>query len=141
MSEQRRLKRRMAGVLKARLPDLKLERVRDPRKARGKRWALDVLLRTCVVGLACRCRNLVQTALGGGKPLSWDVGHGVRGRRPALDQKRAERDPGGDVVAADGFQHAGIVPQCDPTIRGTTEDAMERRHALDAQCSDRHPGA
>jgi len=61
MSEQNRLMRRMAGVLKARLPDLKLERVRDPRKARGKRWALDVLLRTCVVGLACRCRNLVQT--------------------------------------------------------------------------------
>lgn len=61
MSEQKRLSRRMAGVLKARLPDLKMERVRDPRKARGKRWSLDVLLRTCVVALACRRRSLAQT--------------------------------------------------------------------------------
>jgi len=61
MSEQKRLSRRMAGVLKARLPDLNLERVRDPRKARGKRWALEVLLKACVVALACRCRSLAQT--------------------------------------------------------------------------------
>lgn len=63
MAEQQRLNRRMAGVLKARLPDLELGLVRDPRQARGKRWSLGVLLRTCVVGMMCRCKNLAQVEL------------------------------------------------------------------------------
>ena len=61
MADTKRLSRRMAGLLKARLPDLRLEAVRDPRKARGKRWPLAVVLRMCVVGLMSRCKSLAQT--------------------------------------------------------------------------------
>jgi hypothetical protein len=56
-----RLSRRMAGLLKARLPDLRLDKVLDPRKCRGKRWSLDVVLRACITGLAARCKSLAQT--------------------------------------------------------------------------------
>lgn len=81
MLEQKRLSRRMAGVLKARLPDLKLERVRDPRKDRGKRWALGVLLKTVVVGLASRRRSLAQT-----ESLSAEMSSGMS-RMLGLDRR------------------------------------------------------
>jgi predicted transposase YbfD/YdcC len=51
----------MAGLLKARLPDLKLEAVRDPRKPKGKRWTLSTMLRMGIVGLMSRCKSLAQT--------------------------------------------------------------------------------
>ena len=47
--------------------------LKDPRKARGKRWPLDVLLKTCVTALACRCKSLAQT-----EALSQEMGPGVR---------------------------------------------------------------
>jgi hypothetical protein len=81
MSEQKRLSRRMAGVINARLPELKLERVPDPREARGKRWALGVLLKTVVVGLACRCRSLAQT-----ESLSEEMSSGMS-RMLGLDRR------------------------------------------------------
>lgn len=81
MSKQKRLSRRMAGVLKARLPELKLDRVRDPRKARGKRWSLDVLLGACVVGLTCRCRSLAQV-----ESLSQEMSCGM-GRMLGLNRR------------------------------------------------------
>jgi len=61
MANTKRLSRRMAGLLKARLPDLRLEAVRDPRKAKGKRWPLSVMLRMCVAGLMSRRKSLAQT--------------------------------------------------------------------------------
>ena len=60
MSDKQRLRRRMAGLIRARVPDLGLGRVQDPRKARGKRWSLEVILKTCLVAMACRCRSLAQ---------------------------------------------------------------------------------
>jgi len=73
MKENHRIRRRMAGVIKARLPDLKLDSVKDPRKARGKRWKLDVLLKTSVTAMACRCKSLAQT-----EDLSKEMGSGMR---------------------------------------------------------------
>lgn len=56
-----RLTSRMAGLLKARLPDLKLEEVEDPRSLRGRRWQLDSLLTAMVVAMAAGRRSLVET--------------------------------------------------------------------------------
>lgn len=62
MAQDRRMLRRIAGLLNARLPDARLEQVADPRQPRGKRWKrLAVLLRTTVVGLLAGCRSTAQT--------------------------------------------------------------------------------
>jgi len=54
--------RRIAGLLKTRLPDARLHQVADPRQARGKRWKrLDVLLRTTIVAMIAGCRSTAQT--------------------------------------------------------------------------------
>jgi hypothetical protein len=47
----------MAGLLKARLPELNLEAVPDPRSREG-RWSLGQILRTTLVGLMAGCKNL-----------------------------------------------------------------------------------
>ena len=49
--------RRMAGLLAARLPELNLEGVPDPR-AREGRWSLAQILRATLVGLMAGCRSL-----------------------------------------------------------------------------------
>jgi hypothetical protein len=49
--------RRLAGLLRARLPELELEAVPDPR-AREGRWSLAQLLRATLVGLMAGCRSL-----------------------------------------------------------------------------------
>jgi len=49
--------RRMAGLLRARLPELDLEGVPDPR-AREGRWSLAQILRATLVGLMAGCRSL-----------------------------------------------------------------------------------
>jgi hypothetical protein len=54
--EGRRL-RRMVGLLKARLPELDLDAVADPR-AREGRWSLGEILRATLVGLMAGCRSL-----------------------------------------------------------------------------------
>jgi len=53
---ERRL-RRMAGFLKARLPELDLAAVADPR-ARAGRWSLAQILRAALVGIMAGCRSL-----------------------------------------------------------------------------------
>jgi hypothetical protein len=50
--------RRIAGFLSARLPELKLKQVADPRSQRGKRWKIDQMLRALLVGLMSGARNL-----------------------------------------------------------------------------------
>lgn len=50
----------MAGLLRARLPELDLEAVADPR-AREGRWSLAQILRATLVGLMAGCRNLAET--------------------------------------------------------------------------------
>ena len=54
--EGRRL-RRMAGLLHARLPELDLDRVADPRARKG-RWSLAQVLRATLVGLMAGCKGL-----------------------------------------------------------------------------------
>ena len=55
MAQDRRMTRRIAGLLKARLPDTRLDDVADPRHARGKRWKrLSVLLRELVQAYGAR---------------------------------------------------------------------------------------
>ncbi len=49
--------RRVAGLLRARLPELGLEGVPDPR-AREGRWSLGQILRATLVGLMAGCRSL-----------------------------------------------------------------------------------
>jgi len=50
----------MAGLLQARLPELDLEGVPDPR-AREGRWSLAQLLRATLVGIMAGCRSLSET--------------------------------------------------------------------------------
>ena len=52
--------RRMAGLLRARIPELDLEAVPDPR-AREGRWSLAQILRATLVGLLAGCRSLWET--------------------------------------------------------------------------------
>jgi hypothetical protein len=61
MVKDRRMNRRMAGLLKARLPEPGLEQVPDPRRRRGRRWSLVTLLRTCLAAMAAGCRNLAES--------------------------------------------------------------------------------
>jgi hypothetical protein len=60
---KKRMLKRLLGLFKARLPELGLEQVPDPRKARGKRWSLGVVLKTCLVALTCRLQSLHPRAL------------------------------------------------------------------------------
>ena len=55
-----RLARRLCGVIAKRIPELKLHLVADPRKARGKRWRLQPLLRALLVGVIAGCKGLGQ---------------------------------------------------------------------------------
>lgn len=56
---QRRVTRRMAGLLNARLPEMALEQVGDPRR-RWRRWSLPQVLQAVVVGLMAGCRGLSE---------------------------------------------------------------------------------
>lgn len=58
--EETRMTQRMAGLLKARLPELRLEDVEDRRGARGQRWELSTLLMTLVTGLMAGRKSLLQ---------------------------------------------------------------------------------
>ena len=60
MSE-RRMRRRLLGWLGKHIPELELDEVADPRKARGRRWRLGTLLRTVVVAMVCGARSLRET--------------------------------------------------------------------------------
>ncbi len=53
--------RRMAGVLGARLPEIGLKQVTDPRDARGIRWDLDPLLTAPLVGMAAGLKSFAET--------------------------------------------------------------------------------
>jgi hypothetical protein len=60
MAQEARLTRRMLGVLIARLPEIRLDQVKDPRQRRGRRWVLEVLLRAVLVAMVAGCRSLAQ---------------------------------------------------------------------------------
>ena len=50
----------MAGLLQARLPELGLEDVPDPRARQG-RWSLAQILRAALLGLLAGCGSLAET--------------------------------------------------------------------------------
>jgi len=58
MAQEARLTRRMIGVLAARLPETRLDQVKDPRGLRGRRWALPILLRAVLVAMVAGCKSL-----------------------------------------------------------------------------------
>jgi len=60
MAQDVRFTRRMLGVLVARLPEIRLDRVEDPRQRRGQRWALDVLLRAVLAAMVAGSKSLAQ---------------------------------------------------------------------------------
>lgn len=58
MAQEGKMVRRLAGMFSARLPELQLDDVADPRHSKGKRWRLSTLLAALVVGLASGCKSL-----------------------------------------------------------------------------------
>jgi hypothetical protein len=56
-----RMPRRLLGMLRARLPELGLELVDDPRACQGQRWPLAPLLRAMLTGLLAGAQSLAQT--------------------------------------------------------------------------------
>ena len=50
----------MAGMFKARLPELGLSQVEDRRRRQGRRWPLPTLLRSVIVGMAAGLGSLAQ---------------------------------------------------------------------------------
>jgi hypothetical protein len=52
--------RRLVGLLHARLPELDLDAVADPR-AREGRWSLAQILRATLVGLMAGCKSLAES--------------------------------------------------------------------------------
>jgi hypothetical protein len=57
---ERRLEKRLAGMLRKRLPEAGLEEVDDPRSRRGQRHDLGAMLRTVVVGMLSGCKSLLE---------------------------------------------------------------------------------
>jgi predicted transposase YbfD/YdcC len=51
----------MIGALKARLPELRLDEVEDPRDRRGKRWKIESLLTAPLVAILAGMRSLAET--------------------------------------------------------------------------------
>jgi len=55
-----RLTRRVAGTLSARLPELHLEQVPDPRDERGRKWSLATMLEATATGIMAGCQSLAD---------------------------------------------------------------------------------
>lgn len=60
MAQEAGLTRRLAGLLRARLPELRLGETEDRRSERGRKWGLSTLLGTLVMGLAAGRKSLLQ---------------------------------------------------------------------------------
>lgn len=58
MAQENRLTRRLIGMVRARLPDVRFADVEDPRGRRGRRWALVPLLNAALIGLMAGARDL-----------------------------------------------------------------------------------
>lgn len=68
-----RLLRRTAGALSARLPELRLDSLPDPRDPRGQRWPLRSLVLAALFGLLCGKKSLAET-----EDLTDELPHPVR---------------------------------------------------------------
>jgi hypothetical protein len=60
MAQSARVTRRFIGILKARVPELELDNVDDPRDPRGRRWTLSALLSAALVGLVAGSKSLAE---------------------------------------------------------------------------------
>jgi hypothetical protein len=60
MAKDMRMQRRMLGMLSVRLPEARLDRVRDPRARRGRWRKLETQLKTVVAGMAAGCKSLLE---------------------------------------------------------------------------------
>jgi hypothetical protein len=60
MSRETREIKRMAGMLAARMLDLKLYQVEDRRRRQGRRWSLEVALRMVLVGMAAGRQSVAE---------------------------------------------------------------------------------
>jgi hypothetical protein len=58
--DEKRWDQRIARFLKKNIPGLRFNKVDDPRASRGRRWALDALLTTTVVGLLAGAKSLLD---------------------------------------------------------------------------------
>lgn len=58
MGERTRLHRRIAGMLRKRLHEARLDALDDPRACRGRRWKLTTLLHGVLVGLCAGRKSL-----------------------------------------------------------------------------------
>lgn len=52
--------RRIVGFVAARLRQIDLREVEDPRSCRGQRWALHQVLAACLLGMMAGCKNLLE---------------------------------------------------------------------------------
>ena len=75
-----RLTRRVMGLLRARLPEIGLDRVADQRRQASIRWPLGVILKTTVVAMVAGCKSLADL-----EALTEDMS---RAARRALEVKR-----------------------------------------------------
>jgi hypothetical protein len=58
LKDRKKMHRRLAGLVNARVPELELERVSDPRRRdKRRRWPLAPVLRTTLLGLAAGARS------------------------------------------------------------------------------------
>jgi hypothetical protein len=63
MAQDGKLTRRMMGMMSARIPELGLESVADPRNDRGKHWQLPQLMSAMLLGSMAGCKNLAEVEL------------------------------------------------------------------------------
>ena len=61
MAFDARMPRRLLGMLRARLPELGLDQLEDPRSSQGQRWRLAPLLRAVLTGLLAGAHSLAET--------------------------------------------------------------------------------
>lgn len=59
MTRSKRL-RRIFGFFRARLPELRLQEVEDPRSRKGRKWRLEQLLGTVLCGMMAGCKSLAK---------------------------------------------------------------------------------
>ncbi len=111
--------RRVAGLLAARLPELELEAVADPR-AREGRWSLAQILRATLVGLMAGCRSLAEA-----EELSERLSPAAR-RLVGLPRRLA------DTTARDALCEVPLDEL--RAVLHRLVRAAWRRKALDSQC-------
>ena len=110
--------RRVAGLFRARLPELDLEAVPDPR-AREGRWSLAQILRATLVGLMAGCRSL------------WEAEQLTEGMAPAMSRRLGLYRRLADTTARDALcrvPHDGLRSVLHRAVR-----AAWRRKALEPE--------